>query len=190
MMMYYRCKFGCERIRSSVGMVQKVILWLYQPLPCVTLPWKQQSNRFAQHSGSWSCTAIPSLVTKGSVIQKISFAVTLTLKHQSNIFRTLWLMTICHQTKFSCKIVLSLEDNYSRNSHILIIQVLTMTSALKIAPWRQQINFHKSIFLHDRWVMMTQHQTKSDYKRLSGSEDTTWTKTRRAETVISIITLL
>ena len=35
-----------------------------------------------------------------------------------------------------------------------------------------------------------QHHAKSDYKRLSGSEDTIWTKSRHMDTVISIITLL
>ena len=44
--------------------VETVILWLYKP----TLwpwPWKIESRFFAWHSGSWWCTTIPSLVTKG-----------------------------------------------------------------------------------------------------------------------------
>ena len=34
-------------------------------------PWAQQSKMATQHSGSWWCTTIPSLVAKGSELQEI-----------------------------------------------------------------------------------------------------------------------
>ena len=72
------------------------------------------------HSGSWCCITIPNLVTKCSVIQKISrqkFTDILNLrcdrdlKHSNPFFLwTLRLMMLYYQTKFGCKPTSSLED--------------------------------------------------------------------------------
>ena len=76
---------------------------------------------FTEHSGLWRCVTTPSLVTKCSVVQKISsdkhsltfwfIAVTLTLNAVIQFFhRTLHLMMQYYQTKFGCKWNSNLED--------------------------------------------------------------------------------
>ena len=48
-----------------------VILWPYKP-SLWPWPWSKHTNLSTWHSVSWWCAIIPSLVTKGSVVQEIS----------------------------------------------------------------------------------------------------------------------
>ena len=80
---------------------------------------------YAWHSSLWWCITIPSLVTKGSAVQKILSGWTLTeiltvcfdlgLKHSNQIFHwTFWLLRIYSQTKFGCKRIISAEDRVKK----------------------------------------------------------------------------
>ena len=102
MMLYYQTKFSCKPTSSLEDTTKIVIFWLYKPL---LWPWHwiQWTNSSAWHSGLWCWITIPDLVTKCSVVQKISsgqtfpafwtFAVTLTLNAVIPFFyRTLRLM--------------------------------------------------------------------------------------------------
>ena len=102
--------------------------WLYEP-SLWPWTWRQQTNLLAWHSGLWWCITIPSLVTKGWAVEKISsrwpftgilnLFCDLDLDHNRAIqpfHKTIQLIMMCHQTKFSCKRISSLKDR-----HILII---------------------------------------------------------------------
>ena len=76
---------------------------------------------FTEHSGLWCCITTPSLVTKCSVVQKISSRQTFTdilnlccdldLECSNPVFhRTLQLMMLYYWNKFGCKWTSSLED--------------------------------------------------------------------------------
>ena len=101
---------------------QKVIFWLHEPL---MWPWprRQQCNIFICHSGSWWCITVASLVTNGSVVQKISsgqifidilkFHCDLDLEQSIPVFffnTTLRLTIKSNKTKFSCKRLRSSKD--------------------------------------------------------------------------------
>ena len=92
--------------------------------PCCDLDLQDSNNnnnKCPHDSGSWCCITLPNLVTKCSVIQKISPGQTFTdisnlrcdldLEH-SNLFfhRTLRLMILYYKTKFGWKPTSSLED--------------------------------------------------------------------------------
>ena len=143
MMLYYRTKFVCKQSNSLEGIVKIVIFWLYKPL-LWPWHWTQWTNSSAWHFGLWCCITIPGLVTKCSVVQKISSRQTFTnilnlhcdldLACSNPIFhRTLCLTMLYYQTKFGSKWTSSLEDivkmdqqfrRYSKNSHIWLYQPL------------------------------------------------------------------
>ena len=72
MMIYYQSTFGCKTITSSEDIVKTVIFWTYKPSLWPS-PWKQQPHFFGgwDYTQQW-CTTIPSWVTKGWVVEKIS----------------------------------------------------------------------------------------------------------------------
>ena len=78
--------------------------------------------------------------------------------------KTIQLMMMCHQTKFSCERIRSSED--ISESHILIIWSFAVTLTLKTANQ----SFWKTI-----WLIMMHHHTKFGSKRFSVSEDIIWT---------------
>ena len=78
MMLYYQTVFGCKPTSSLEDTTEIVKFWLiYKPS---LWPWHktQWTNFSAWHSGSWCCITIPRLVTKCSVVQKISSRQTFT----------------------------------------------------------------------------------------------------------------
>ena len=98
--------------------------WLYEPS---LWPWtlSQQTNLLAWHSGPWWCITIPNLVTKDSAVEEISSRWTFTgilnlscdldldqNKAIQSFHKTIQLMMMGHQTKFSCKRI-------SSSKHIL-----------------------------------------------------------------------
>ena len=97
----------------------------------------------------------------------LNFFCDLDLDHNRAIHsfrKTITLMMMNHQTKFSCQRI-SGADNVSK-SHILIILSLTVTLTLKTANQ----SFWKTI-----WLIMLHQHTKFGSKRLSVPEDTIWT---------------
>ena len=70
---------------------------------------------------------------------------------------------MCHQTKFSCKMISS-SDIFK--SHVLMILSLAVTLTLETAnqPFRKTT-----------WLIMMHHHTKFGSKRFRDSEDTIWT---------------
>ena len=129
-MLYYQTKFGCKWTRSSEGRVEIVMFWLYKPSlwPC---HWRQWINFSAWHSSSWCCIIIPSLVSKWSVVQKISSGKTFTnilnlyhdldLEHRNSIFAQ---DTLAYDVALVQQVWLQTDQQfrrYSRNSHILMI---------------------------------------------------------------------
>ena len=124
--------------------VDIVIFWLCKPA-LWPWHWRQWTKFFAWPSGSWCCITIPSLVTKWSVVQKIS----------SKTFTDICNFAVtCCDLDFECRNLFFPQDTsaydavlsnqvwmqtdwqfrrYSRNSHILITEALTVTLTLKIA---------------------------------------------------------
>ena len=107
-----------------------LIIWT----PAVTLTLKiatTTTNRSAWHSCWWCCTTLPNLVTKCSVIQKISSGQTFTdilnlgcdldLERSDPIFQH---DTLAYDAVLSNQVWLQTDQQfrrYSRNNHILII---------------------------------------------------------------------
>ena len=98
--------------------------------------WRQQTNLLT-YFGPWCCITIPSLVTEGSAAEEISFRWKFTrmlnlfcdLDHNKaiqsfhkTIHKTIDLIMMCHQTKFTCK----RSDKISK-SHSLVTLFLTVT---------------------------------------------------------------
>ena len=173
-MMYHPIKCCCKNISSSVDTVKSQI-WLYEP-PLWPWTWRQQTNLLAWHSGSWWCSHT-GLVTEGSAVEEILSRQTITgilnltcdLDHNHNIaiqsyHKTIHLMMMYHQTRFSCKRISS-SDNILK-SHILIMWSFTVTLTLKTA----NKSFWRTILL-----MMMLHHTKFGSKRFSSSKDIIWT---------------
>ena len=140
MTLYFQTKFGCRRTGSLEDITEIVIFWLYK-LSLWPWHWTQWTTVSARHSGLWCCISTPGLVTKCSVVQKISSGQIFTnilnlrchldLERSNPIFhRTLWFIILYYQTKFGCKQASSLEDIVK--IVILIIQALAVTLTLKI----------------------------------------------------------
>ena len=140
----------------------------------MTLNLTQQTNHLAWHFGPWCCITIPSLVTDDSAAEEISSTWTFTgilnhfcdLDHGHNraiqsFHKTVLLMMMYHQTKFSCKKISSSDNKF--RSYILIITPLTVTLTLNTTI---QL-FHKTL-----WFMIMYYQTKFGSKRISNSKDT------------------
>ena len=114
--------------------------------------------------------------TKGSAVEETSrwtfiwildLSCDLGLDHNretQSFHKTIQLMMMCHQPKFSCKKISSSEDILE--SHILTIISLTVTFTFKTSNQ----SFWKTI-----WLMMMHHHNKFDCKRFSDSEDIMWT---------------
>ena len=94
-------------------------IWLNEP-SLWPWTWRQQTNLLAWHFGPWCCITTPSLVSEGSTAEEISSRWTFTgilnlfcdLDHDHNraiqsFHKTIHLMMMCHQTKFSCKRICS-----------------------------------------------------------------------------------
>ena len=138
--------------------------------------WRQQTNLLAWHFRPWCCITIPSLVTEDSAAEEISSRWTFTeilnlcdldLDHNRAIqsfHRTIHLIMMNHQTKFSCKRI-SRSDNIVK-SNILIILSLTVILTLDTPNH----SFWKTI-----WLVMMHHHNKFGSKRFSNSENIIWT---------------
>ena len=117
------------------------------------------------------------LITKGSAVEEIlsryiftgilNLFCDLDLDHNRAIqsfHKTIQLLMMCHQSKFSCKRISS-SDNILK-SHIFILS-LTVTLILKTANQ----SFWKTI-----WLIMMHHHAKFGYtKQFSNSEKIIWT---------------
>ena len=139
--------------------------------------WRQETNLLAYYFGTWCCTTIPSLVTEDSAAEEMSFRWTITgilnlfcdldLDHNTAIqsfHKTIHLLMMCHQTKFTCKRI-SNSDNIFK-SHVLIILFLTVTFILKTA---------NQSFWNTNWLIMMHHHTKFGSKMFRDSENIIWT---------------
>ena len=144
---------------------------------CNPWTWRQQTNFLAWHFGPWCCITIPSLVADNSAAEEILSRWTFTgilnlfcdLDHDHNraiqsFHKTIQLMKMCHQLKFSGKRISSSEDILE--SQILIIWSFTVTLTLKTA----NKSFWKTI-----WLITMHHQTKFGSKRFSNSKEITCT---------------
>ena len=121
MNLYYQTKFGCKPTSSLEGTTEIVLFGWYKPS---LWPWHltQWTIFSAWHSGLWCYISIPGLVTKCSVVQKISSGQTITnilnfccdldLECSNPVFfhKTLWFIMMHYHTKFGCKPTSSLED--------------------------------------------------------------------------------
>ena len=140
-MLDYQTKSGSKPTSSSEDTTEIVVFWLYKPL-LWPWPWTQRTYFSACHSGLWCCTTTPGLVTKCSVLQKISskqtFINILNLRCDLDLERSKYVFP--HGIKASDAVlqnhVWSQTDQqfrrYSENSHILIKYAITVTLTLKI----------------------------------------------------------
>ena len=71
MILYYQTEFGCKPTSSLEDTTEIVIFWLYMP-SLWPWHWIQWTNLFARHPDLWCCITVLGLVTKCSVVQKIS----------------------------------------------------------------------------------------------------------------------
>ena len=119
MMMHHNTKFGNEMfVGVEVSSGQTLTFWPF----AVALTLIAMIIFFStEHSGLWCCITTPSLVTKCSVVQKISSRQTFTdilnlccdldFECSNPVFhRTLQLMMLYYWNKFGCKWTSSLED--------------------------------------------------------------------------------
>ena len=77
MMLYYQTKFGCKLTSSLEDTTETVIFLLYKP-SLQPWHWTQWTNFSTWNSGLWCCITIQGLVTKYSVVQKVSSEQTFT----------------------------------------------------------------------------------------------------------------
>ena len=128
MTLYYQTKSGCKPTSSWDDTAEIIIFWLYKHSLWPS-HWTQWTTFSAGHSGLWCCITIPGLVTKSSVVQKISSWQTFinilnlhcdldcrnpifprdTPAYDAVLLNQIWLQT---DQQFR---------RYSKNSHILII---------------------------------------------------------------------
>ena len=168
-MMYHQIKSGCKKISSSVHMVETVIFDQMSPhcdpelkkanqSSCMTL-WPMMLHHYTKFGyrrfSRWTFTGILNLFCD--------------LDHYHNraiqsFPKTIHLMMMSYQSKFSCKRISSSNNIFK--SHILIILSLTLTLTLKMA----KRSFWKTI-----WLLMMHHHTKFGSKRFSDSENIIWT---------------
>ena len=137
-MMYHPLKIGCEKISSSVDMVETVISDYMSPQCDLDL---EDSKPVFLHDTLAHDYASPYQVwlQKVQQVRKCHpdehslkfwtfsvdhFALAYNRAIQS-FHKTIQLMMMCHQTKFSCKRIRSSEDTLE--SHILIIWSFTVT---------------------------------------------------------------
>ena len=172
---YQPIKFCCQKISSSADMVDTVIFDQMSP-HCD--PELEDSKPILLNDTFVHNVASPYHVW----LQKVqgmtryrpdelslefwtsSVTLTVTTTVQSNFFhKTIHLMRMYHQTKFSCKRISS-SDNKLK-SHTLIILSLTVTLTLKMANQ----SFWKTI-----WFIMMHHHSKFGSERFSVSENI-WT---------------
>ena len=169
-MLYYQTKFGSKPTSYLEDTTEMVILWLYKPL-LWPWHWTQWTNFSAWHSGC--CITIPGLVTKCSVVQKISSRQTVTnslnfccdLECSNPIFPQ---DILAYDAVLSNQVWLQTDlqfRRYSRNSHILIIQALAVTLTLKTV----NIFFCVTLLL-----MMLHNHAKFGNNIFCGSEDIIW----------------
>ena len=141
-MMYHPIKFGCKKISSSADMVDTVIFDQMTLAVTLNLKTANQSSSMTLWPLVICCITIPSLVTDDSAAEEISSTWTFTgilnhfcdLDHGHNraiqsFHKTVLLMMMYHQTKFSCKKISSSDNKF--RSYILIITPLTVTLTLK-----------------------------------------------------------
>ena len=160
MVMYQPIIFGCKKISSSADMVETVIFDQMSPNYD---PKRDDSKSIFLHDTLAHNVASPSLVTEGSAAEEISSRWTFTgilnlfcdldLDYNRAIqsfHKTIHLMIMCHQTKFSCKRI-SGSVNILK-SHILITLSLTVTLTLKTANrsfwktiWLKMVHHHASL---------------------------------------------
>ena len=139
MMLYYQTKFSCIQTSTSEDTTDIVIFCWYKPL-VKPWHWTQWTNFSAWHSGLRCSITIPGLVTKCSVVQKISPGQTFTdffnlrcdldleggnaispqdaPAYDSLLSNQVWLQTNQQSRR------------YNRNSHILIIQAVAVILTL------------------------------------------------------------
>ena len=170
-MLYHPIRFGCKKISSSVDMVEKVISD-YVSSHCDREPEDSKSVFLQWHSGSWWLITIPCLVTKGSAVEIssrrtftgiLNFSCVFHLNHHKAIqsfHKTIQIVMMCHQTKFTWKRISSSEDRLE--SYILNVRSITVTLTLMTA--NQSV--WKTI-----WFIMMHYHTKFGSKRFKDSED-------------------
>ena len=185
-LMYHQTEFGSKWNRWEY----MVMWWLYEP-PLWSWPWREQSNHFVRHTGSWWGITILNLVTKGSEVQTISsgqrlneilnLLCDLDLEQSNQILSqdTLTYNDAQRNTKlFGCE-----KDQqfrrHSRNNRCLINM-----SALWPWPWICNTHF----FFMTLRLMMMHHHTNQGHKRFRSSEDTVRTKSGHTDTVVNPIT--
>ena len=154
-MVYYQSWFGCKTIISSEDIVKTVIFWTYKPSLWPS-PCKQQPHFWGVRLHS-VCTMIPSWVTKGWVVMKIS-------PKQLKVLMTLTLdsaIQYIHWTLDDLPSNYVWLQEYSRQSYFDYTEL-----SLWPLLWKQKHIFHMTL-----WPMMVHIHTKSGYKRLCRSED-------------------
>ena len=158
------------------------MFWLYDP-SLWPWPWRQQTNLFWNtiwlimmhhhtESGNKRFSSWGDILQRNIYWNSEPFLWPWPWPQQSNpnFSQTIQLMMMCHQSKFSCKRIISSEDILE--SHVLIIWSFTVTLTLKTASQ----SFQKTI-----WLIMMHHHTKFGSKRFSDSEDMS------GQTIINIL---
>ena len=173
-MMYHLINIGCKKISSSADMVDTVIFDQMSPHCDPELEDSKPillNDTFAHNVASpyhvWlqkvqgMTRYRPDELSLEFWTSSVTLTVTTTV--QSNFFhKTIHLMMMYHQTKFSCKRISS-SDNIPK-SHILI--VLSLTVILTLTTTEQSNFFHKTIHL-----MIMCHQTKFSCNKISSSSN-------------------
>ena len=177
MMMYHPIKFNGQKIISSADMVETVT---FDQMCPHCHPELQDSKPIFLHE-TWPMMlyhntkfgyirfSAEKMSSRWTFTEKLNLFCDLDLDHNRAIqsfHKTIHLMMMYHQTKFSCKKISS--SDHMLKSDILIILSLTVTLTLKTANQ----SFRKTI-----WLIMMHHHTKfgTKSKRFSNSENIIWT---------------
>ena len=164
MMLYYQTKFRCKPTSCLEDTADIVIFWLYKP-SLWPWHWTQWTNFSAWHFNLWCCITVPGLETKCSVVQKISsgqsFTNILNLRCDLTLnaviqfcYRTLRLMILYHQTKFSCKRTSSFEDR------VVAFFKSYFDNKSLLWPWHRK--WWTNFFCMTHRLVIIHHHVKSD----------------------------
>ena len=158
--LHHHTKFGYRRFSSWGNIIQMNIHWNSEPSP-LPWPWPQQSNPIFSEDNSRR-SAAEEILSRWTFTGILNLFCDLDLDYNRAIqpfHKTIHLMMMWHQNKFSRKRISS-SDNISKR-HILIILSITVTLTLKTA---------NQSFWQTIWLMMVHPNPKFGSKWFGISE--------------------
>ena len=126
-MMYHPIKIWLHTDQQFSRYGRNNHIWLNEP-SLWSWTWGQQTKFLAWHFSPWCSITIPSLVTEGQQLRRYcpdehslecwtsSVTLTFTTRAIQSFHKTIHLMMMCHQTKFSCKRISS-SDNILKKAY-------------------------------------------------------------------------